>query len=67
MYEYDSDLERRVKIKLIIDGLKQIDLARQWGVSRQAVNSVIMQRCKSKRLRGLLYEYLGTSNESKNR
>lgn len=58
MFSFDSDLERRVKIKLITDGLKQIDIARQWGVSRQAVNGAIKQRGTSQRLRRLLYEYI---------
>jgi hypothetical protein len=61
MKYFDSDLERRVKIKLIVDGKKQVDLAREWGVTRQCVNAAIYQRIRSGRVVDLLHAYVGVS------
>jgi Ner family transcriptional regulator len=49
----------RLKQKLKKHGISQFDIARQLGLTRQAVNHVVLGRRKSQRVRKAIAEALG--------
>ena len=47
-------ISREIKAAMILRGIKQTDLAKQAGVNRATINTVITGRIKSTRLRQLI-------------
>jgi len=55
--------EKEIKAKLILKGIKQVDIARDLGLDKTTVNKIIHRRGRSKRIEEYIANLLGLSYE----